>query len=694
MQSTLSQKTPLWWMLTIFGLSLLYILPESIFNSQLVIASGSDMSDEIRIHSVEFFGRAISGFGASILISDFLIKRKLLCNAVTTLIAFLLITLIVWPTVYFGQKWMIESYLVNNSTAEQRQQAFFSQLLKAGFTKNVINIEGLPNINQSEPSKSEMTFLTLFSSLVYADPKMDDVLHPQYKNIVSNYVKRKMYDDFDDNYLQYKKMRVEINKYYYEYKKSSKKYFDTVNGYEKIANRQWAKVEAQIKKGWTKYNNARQSYIDKSKPLAEQASKDIPTYFRRKGKCRSESCIDRLNNAYNKKILKLGLGYIPPEEWLLEDNRSYFEKNLRCQGRNCSFNINIFGALKEIFGNSEKKELAYTSNPLHYQLIILKKFFKKLEKQSGYPSNIKALSQFRSHSKTSKTIRVNLHKEGILLPKTWRAHQKNKFYDAIRNKIILVSNNKWSETPWKKDINIRPGLSRSRFEMSQGVQNKIKNEIGDDFYVSPMLTNWNDKIFKEKVIDININRQTNKIIKLVESSVTEFEDGHQLEHYGKNAIRSTLVPPISMTLSLILVVLTIIKIPLKAFSIIQTHFSKRNDDKQSRCENSRRNRKVMVGIFFATIVLIFNIPLLFSPSIYTKNDSPVNYFLSQVEERSTSIVSNAVKWALHTQPIVYPFGAFLESKLNIMNNVDKHVEFLKSLDEKVIGKTFSDGSKN
>ena len=70
-----------------------------------------------------------------------------------------------------------------------------------------------------------------------------------------------------------------------------------------------------------------------------------------------------------------------------------------------------------------------------------------------------------------------------------------------------------------------------------------------DLYVKNIRADWNKKNFKDQVLDPNIEKRTDNCVAMLNSAEGKFADGGEYA-YGKQALRSVIIPPISMSLSL------------------------------------------------------------------------------------------------------------------------------------------------
>lgn len=139
----LNTGKPFWWMLLMFICSVVYLFPEAVFNAALTDVAGGRNSSVEDLRAVELFGRTISGIGVTLLLADLLLKGKQVAKATRALGYFSLIAVIIWPTVFFGQKWLVDHFIIDASTPEERQQAYLSQVLRSALIENSIKFEGI-----------------------------------------------------------------------------------------------------------------------------------------------------------------------------------------------------------------------------------------------------------------------------------------------------------------------------------------------------------------------------------------------------------------------------------------------------------------------------------------------------------------------------------------------------------------------
>ncbi|MBV7316557.1 hypothetical protein [Shewanella sp. NIFS-20-20] len=104
---------PFWWLMTMFICALVYLIPEVVFNAALTEVAGGRHSSEDDLRAVELFGRTISGVGVTLLLADLLITGRRLASVGRALAYFGLLAVIVWPSVFFGQKWLVDNFIID-----------------------------------------------------------------------------------------------------------------------------------------------------------------------------------------------------------------------------------------------------------------------------------------------------------------------------------------------------------------------------------------------------------------------------------------------------------------------------------------------------------------------------------------------------------------------------------------------------
>ena len=182
---------PSWWHFLMLLLATLYLLPEAIFNAQLVSLVGQGSPSAEDLEHLEIYGRAVSGVGVALLLADFL-PKAMVAKVGRGIISLIALICLVWPVVFYGQKYVIEKTLIEPSSAEQRQFAVYSAALRDALAINSIKINGLDYKADELHSSENLTFLALFGGLLYSDAALSDNLEQDKRKIIASFVQKRL----------------------------------------------------------------------------------------------------------------------------------------------------------------------------------------------------------------------------------------------------------------------------------------------------------------------------------------------------------------------------------------------------------------------------------------------------------------------------------------------------------------------
>jgi len=231
-------------------LSVLYLILEINFNSQIVGISGALSVTADKIKSVEFFGRCISGVGVSLLVTGLILNWLKSQKIWTLLLTLSLTTLVIWPLVFFGQKWAIDVFFVEPSSPVIRQQAYLSDKFRSALAYNADKIDGIAISPPDELDKFDITFLSIFGVLALSEKSFFNNLEQDIDKTVRNYMTIRAAREFNEHYNDYIKVRSEVREMYREYVSLNKKYDDQLLSYQNISATERFKQVEQLDLWW------------------------------------------------------------------------------------------------------------------------------------------------------------------------------------------------------------------------------------------------------------------------------------------------------------------------------------------------------------------------------------------------------------------------------------------------------------
>ncbi|QSX34250.1 PEGA domain-containing protein [Shewanella avicenniae] len=704
---------PRYWRILFVLLSAAYLVPEAIFNAQLVSLVGLGTPKPEQLEHLEIYGRTVSGIGVTLLLAD-LLPALFYRTALRGIATLTLLTLITWPTVFFGQKYLIEKLLVRPSTAEQRQFATLSAALRDALAANAVEITGLSYDPKEMKSSENLTFLALFGGMTYADHNLADNLERYKEKIIANFVQKRAYDQFDQSYADYGQLYQELSGHYQQYAEGSNRYNQALADIPKREQDYWQQVEQEINSGWAQYQQAQKAQIAKAEGRAQKYGPKIYDYFEAVAKCRErydkssererrEQCITRLDARYKTEVSKAGFGYIEPDYWLIVEDVSTSE-NILTSIVGGVLTGGLYTGMQALSaatggdGGFKDKRYKYTNSPEFYRnkFLSLPAFQQQFEQQTGYPFGISELTDFRIHEHTQQLLRQKLSGKGLQLANNWQIADRPSFYRAVASKVQQDADKQWQSAMAKRGLALPINLNWQQFQLHSAVQAKIAQRMGD-LYVDNIQADWNQANFKRYVLEPNIEKRTQQYLAMLKDAEREFADGGKYAEHGKQALRSVIIPPISMSLSLFLLCMTIIKLPLKIGQLFSAEPKKQpesaNEANSANNANgadaanagaqttSRGKRSGLMLLKFLPLLLLISLPPLLVHNRYTEQtDSPVNYFLGKVEQSGNSVMAYALRWTLHVQPLLHPLGLAFEQHSHIYRNFAPVAHRLAELD--------------
>jgi len=675
------------WAVGLLLLSLFYLLFEMIFNASLVQVAGSGQASEDELTRIELLGRSLSGIGASLLLAGWALQSSALTSRLRRWTTAGVIFVLVWPLVFFGQRAVIDHYLIEPSTAEQRQRAYYAQMVRQGLANNSIDIEGIAHNPDASYSGEALTFIALFGALLYADDELIPKVETHTQAMVKKMVTDAAYRDFPDHYGRYQAFRAELQDDYRRYAKASNTFNSQKSASRQEADKAWQQVEQEIRSGWQEYQQGLAQFDREVTTKAEQLTSQLKTYFDRIGQCKSDACRKPYNDRYAKDITRLGAGYIEPNYWLLEEKVSSGEKvattllagvltggvSLALQGINLATGGD--GGIESsrfYFLNDSRDTAARLSRKLQPQFSA---------KAKGYAYNLADFATFRNDPLTARQVIQSSRKKGIPLPDTWTLADRTTFDRLVARKIDNEAKSAWQQQGRKQGLSLPPDLSWEQFQLHPHIQQKIRREMGDALYVKPMRADWNNRQFLQRVVEPNINRKVKEVISQLKHDVREYDDGGGMADTAKSALRAILVPPISMGLSLLLIVMTLCHLPLRLWRLLTSLLA-------ARRKVTTPHRRVVRKLLLALLppVLVFAVPLLFFSSSYLSSDKDtaqpqvVQYFMDQVSRQASPLASLSLRWVMSAQPLFQPLGNALHERTQLVDRFAPASEVLQRLD--------------
>jgi len=586
------------------GLSLLYLIPEIIFNTQLVheVAYANTAGD---IHSIELFGRFISGIGLSLMVASLIAKRIHASLKTSALFVLPLSFLVCWPLMFYGQTYVVK-WIADYSNAEERRNSYIALGIKNAMRVGAIEFEGVP-YKSGLDEEFDDTLLVMAGALIYSNKSVLDLFESDSDKIIDTYFKYLTTYTFDDRYEDYKLNGDYVKSLYKEYVEGAKSYNSIVNEEFQKADKIWFDLQEALFKGWGKY----QRLLEGTKSHYNlYAIVSYPELVSSLSKIRErKSTYEKERKRINYDVLKL------PE---LD-----------------------YPSLKEL---SDRR-----GNPIDfigYQRKLSKALIPKFESAYDIPYGIESYLEYAKQERVLEDINYELRYNGKAeIKKEWDPSNRESFDKLVIEKIEKTAKPKWYEEVYARTgYKLEPNLSWEEFQKTDLVQDSIRERLGSNYI--PMTFDFNNVEFKKFIFDPILVKQKENILNKIDSSTQYFEKGAELYEQSRITLQSVLIPPISMGISLLLILWSSFSIVM---GIVQMNVKEHN-------EVSRNALKILPVVF---LVFVYVAPVYL---VNLRSDGN-SFALNAMLDNTNALASKGIEWALSTQPIIQKAGMIVSDKV-------------------------------
>lgn len=311
------------WLLVLLVVEIVYVLAEFAFNAALLNAAGGLVSDNDVLDQIETVGRLLSGVGLGILLYGLVIRRWLseetLGKGLFALGASLAASI---PTMYFGQEYLVEKYLIDGTNGFQREYAESLLLMKKGLHNGVLQIKNVPLSQGESAAPSDLAFMSVMGAVMMGIPDYAKVLQANEQNIARRLNHVSSREILDEIYPEYSQAGIELKESYADYNQASQEFAVEFRRSTPKINLLWQKIDRDTRQQWSRYQQFRRQNASMS-PITFFTTFNYTPYIKSLSEYRGDSfTIKRLNTQLlNRHGLELTSGWNGTREHFFEKIR-------------------------------------------------------------------------------------------------------------------------------------------------------------------------------------------------------------------------------------------------------------------------------------------------------------------------------------------------------------------------------------
>lgn len=614
LSSIVNSVTVLRWATAIVILQVIYLVLELAFNARLV--------DSVAVTDTGYFeylahvGRVLSGAGCTLV--AFSLLRKWKARSVRLRIAaHCLLAVVAFPLVYNGQEMLINT-LVDRSTAEQRVHAQYIALLKRGLASNAVVFKDIEFSAEDIERPEAKTFINTIGFAVFFAPDYIQSVAENSEQILRHLAIRQSNEALPAAYKTYLDVHDEIATLSAHYNEANLDFEEKAKAVEPQAKEIWREIFVELQNKWKQVQADTQPEL--LRDGLDQLYDRLDLYFIARARCTgrfADMCLQKVNKEYDAAILALLDKPVAPEYW--------------CKPLQQQTSRVLQGA--QFVEVQQAGQLDCSSR---HRDFIKAQFLSLHGVSSVAYDNFEA---FMASTEVAREVRGQLAKQNIVMPENYRLRSHEGFLKGVEFELTKQLAVAFSDAAVERfGVAIPPRLSTQAFLQHPVVQTPLRSALELDATAAPVAIDMSERTFRDEILVPQLEKKLAQERVRLLAQTAYFADGEPYAEDGKSYVRSVLIPPVAMGLSLFFGLLNLASLGAAFLS------------------KARFPAAAILVCKCAFVLLLVLGPLLVSSQI-----AQTEPFQKVVDETQASLGPGRyfVTWLTSLQPLIYPLGAGL-----------------------------------
>lgn len=510
------------------------------------------------------------GLGAAmVVVAALSAERRPLASSVLSLAGILVIA---WPAFYQGKPALVDHYIVDPSSGEDRLAAGYITLLRRALIADVVQLEdlALEDFGGADSPEAKAFLVMLGPLAVNAESLLAWAQQPaNVEGLVRSLLNSRRVVDIEQEYARYERHRAEfLDGYYGPYETASKRYIERGAEMAGQAEAAWLEIQQELDAGWAAYQAAQSEFVEGYVDLVrrQRIVDRFLSFVERRNRCRSAAQCGRLERDYETSMRQIT---DPPPDWRYFCDEA--EPPKRNRGLESLGRILRGGDIGEIARDvhriaTEDDQKVLVCSPTEatfgQRLAVHDsgKFASLRDNRAGLPMGLDQAA-YLAHPNLTALIRRDLEsRHDVALGPGWTVTDHEAFYEAFRTAGEAAASRQLQQAlSGLGGEPVEVGLDVRAFERLPFVQEKLQEIVGDDYSpgFSLMLS---ERQFAERIVRPRIEEAIKAELAAFREGSARYEDGGPMAAQGKDQLRLVLVPPIAVALSLLFSFVSLAKV--------------------------------------------------------------------------------------------------------------------------------------
>lgn len=593
-------------------LNLAYLLIDLSFNARLLDISLSSQLN-FRFDKLELYGRAISSIGATLVAWRWLVPFHPKRSLGSYVVRFSLIFVLVFPAVFVGQKKLIDT-LVDQSSAEIRRSAQQLSLLKFGLLNDFIHFDALKSEPEAWKTPEGRMLVSLAGPVLYQSARIREQLEEYLPNIAERAVETEQNQQAAELYNAYRFVRQQSLDQYRVYSQIVTEFESQRAEIIQRAAQIFEQNVQQALQTWDVYQKEQEQLLQQYQLQQEPLRQQLLEIEQIVQSCSETDCdTEELQQAWLEFGRLLG-SVVEPSDWCSNPET----------GLHCIPDLENFASNLEFSAQ-------------HIAAIA-----------SGIDPELTSRISYLNSSGFEQRVFLNLETAGFPVNPELSLKQHIQIVEQIQHQLLAELEHQYNQrikTLWHQEV--APRLSYEEFIRLPLVQEPL-HQLFDRIEINFIPLQWDRQEFKQQLFDPAREYALQGLMRKLQAPASWHEDGGPYEQAGKNALRSLLVPPLVLSISLLVILLNLINMLFGlSFVIIKPTWP----------------RRLLVSLIL--LASLIGLPFL-KPSPLT--EQPGFHQLVKSVDQEMPYSSYMLQWLVRTESVIYPFGNII--RFNLLNGFE------------------------
>jgi hypothetical protein len=602
-------------------LNLFYLVIELSFNARVLDISAA-VAPDTDFGQLEVYGRTIAASGATILVWRLVLPYAQNINWSRLVVRLFLVGLVVFPTMFIGQKKLVDD-LVDLSSAETRRSAEILSLLKYGIASGFVEIEELALDEVALQTAEGKMFITLSGLLAYHSASVRAVLESKLEKIADYAIATQQGTVAAGLYRNYSYAQKQVVAAFSSYQEvveqleleQAQTIYESRRLYEQAMNHAATR--------WTRYRNLLQTQpaideVDSS--MVDALMAEISSSRQFLAGCVSTECV-----ADGLARLEISLSQIVGQYTAL--------------GKWCN---NV-----DISPTSRTGMLRCIDSPYDIKQLVVATRYQQLARLAGLERAHDNRLTYLKSADFRSSVFAFLREHGIRVGDNWAFSKYGQVVKDIQAQLEAGLLQGYHRVLEKKfAARIKPRTSLKDFNRLPAMQAMYHRALGDrvDLDRSALIPiGLNREAFEQRFIAPGFDRRFELLYTRLNSGVEWYADGAPYEELGKNSLRNLVIPAVAIAFSLVFGLLNTVSLLLSLVFLM--------------IEESRILRWLGVALLIGTLAYL---PMNQPYQIY--HQQAYHDWYRATEDRYGR-AAYLIDWLARAEPMLYPLASVLRTRV-------------------------------